>query len=112
VAEDLGLGEQLVKIATQHPHAAAAAEGLPEIDRGILVVVVERTPVQKIGDGHSDHIRDRVGRRGDDDDRPETRGAVLDQRVGDPAETLGRVVLAMRCRVDAERVQITADRFA
>jgi hypothetical protein len=36
----------------------------------------------------------------------------VDQRIGDPAEALGRVVVAMRRRVEAERVQITADRFA
>ena len=86
-------------------------EGLPEMNRGILVVV-KRAPVEEVRDGHGDDVRDRVGRRGDDDDRPEARRAVIDQRVGDPAETLGRVVIAIRRRVEAERVQLPADRFA
>jgi hypothetical protein len=89
----------------------AMNERLPELDRGILVVV-KRAPVEQVRDGHGDDVRDRVGRGGDEDDRPEARRGVIDQRVGDPAQTLGRVVIAIRRRVEAERVQIPADRFA
>jgi hypothetical protein len=85
--------------------------GRPEMNRGIHVVV-KRAPVEEVRDGHGDYVRDRVGRGGDDDDRPEARKVVIDQRVGDPAETLGRVVIAIRRRVEADRVQIPADRFA
>jgi hypothetical protein len=67
---------------------------------------------EKVRDSDSDHVRDRFGRGGDDDDRANARRTVADQCVGDPAEALGRVVMAIRRRVEAERVQITADRFA
>jgi hypothetical protein len=85
-------------------------EALPEVGHRLLVVdvVVKGAPVEQVRDGHSDHVRDRVGRGGDDDDRTETRGAMVDQRLGDPAQALGRVVITVRRRVEAERVQITA----
>jgi hypothetical protein len=77
--------------------------GYPNVDPGplVVIVVVKRAPIEKVRDSDSDHVRDRVGRGGDDDDRANARRTVVDQCVGDPAEALGRVVIAMRRRVEA-----------